>query len=75
MDNNIGRIKRNPKKAPGEPGEEPDYIGEGVIDNEQMRIEAWIVKQEGQETYMSLRFFDGGNSLYKAMLVRAEGLG
>jgi hypothetical protein len=76
MQNNLGKIKRNPEKLPGEPGKDaPDYIGDGIIDNEPMRIEGWIVKKEGQETYMSLRFFDAQDGLAKAMLVRTEGLG
>jgi|GEM_PF-5214662 len=71
---NIGKLKRNPEKVPGEPGGEPDYIGDGIVDGEPMRIEAWIVKKEGQETYMSLRFFDARNGLAKAMFVQTSGL-
>jgi hypothetical protein len=69
-----GRLRRNPNKAPGEPGDDPDYVGECVIDREPLRIEAWIIKKEGEETYMSLRFFDASGGLAKAMLVRAKGL-
>jgi hypothetical protein len=75
MQNNTAEIRRNPNKIPGEAGEGPDYIGEGTLDNEPMRVEAWLVKKEGQETYMSLRFFDARDGLAKAMFVRSEAMG
>lgn len=60
--NNCGTLRRHPEKTPCDPAmpEVPDYFGEATVNGQQMDIQAWIIKQEGGGTYMSLRFLRDG---------------
>lgn len=74
MENNTGTLKRNAVKSEGDT-DLPDYVGEALIENERVKVEGWIVRAEGKETFMSLRFFDQLGGLAKAMYVRASAVG